>query len=191
LKLTASTVCDGSAAMASAQAARTSSADRPRMTAMPPCPTGTASCMAWARKRTSGTASLNVDHAGGHQGRIFTQAVAGHHRRHRAAGGDPGTVGGHTGGQHDRLGVGGQVQRFLRAFGDQLAEVEPSASDASAMVCATTGLPAKPFSMPNLGLGIQKPFSILHISLIGHGMRIEQYAHAIVTAALPLRPLEL
>src|SRR5690606_26710483 len=45
---------------ASAQPAVTPSASRPRMAAMPTVPTGTASCMACARKRTRGKASLSV-----------------------------------------------------------------------------------------------------------------------------------
>ncbi len=54
LKLTASTT---PAAAASAQTARTVSSSRPRIAAIPPSPTGTAFCIAWARNRTSGTAS--------------------------------------------------------------------------------------------------------------------------------------
>jgi hypothetical protein len=67
---------------------------------------------------------LEADHAGRHQRRVFTQAVAGHHGRHWAAGGDPGAVHGDGGGQHHRLGVGGQVEFFFRPLGDQAAEVD-------------------------------------------------------------------
>src|SRR5450759_4186981 len=44
---------------ACAEAARTASSSSPRIAAMAPCPCGTASCIAWARKRTSGSASRN------------------------------------------------------------------------------------------------------------------------------------
>ncbi len=91
---------------------------------MPPCPTGTASCIDCARKRTSGTASANGDHAGGDQRRVFAQAVAGNDGRHRAAGRDPGAVHGHGSGQHDRLGIGGEVEVFFRTVGDQALQIE-------------------------------------------------------------------
>ena len=54
---------------------------------------------------------------------VFAQAVAGDDRRQRTAGGDPGAVHGHAGGQHDRLGVGGERQRLFGAFLDQLGDV--------------------------------------------------------------------
>lgn len=57
LKFTASTT---PAADASAHTARTVSSSRPRIAAMPPTPTGTAVCIACARKRTSGSASRNA-----------------------------------------------------------------------------------------------------------------------------------
>src|SRR6266851_272905 len=42
---------------ASAHTCASASPSRPRIAAMPPVPSGTASCIAWARKRTSGSAS--------------------------------------------------------------------------------------------------------------------------------------
>ena len=63
LKLTASTTSEAfgpKAAVTSAQPAITFAASIPRMAAMAPVPTGTASCMAAARKRTSGTAWASV-----------------------------------------------------------------------------------------------------------------------------------
>ncbi len=63
LKFTASTTSALPApnvACASAQPALTRSASMPRMAAIAPVPTGTASCMAAARKRTSGAASARV-----------------------------------------------------------------------------------------------------------------------------------
>ena len=38
----------------------TAAASRPRIAAIAPVPTGTASCIAWARKRTSGSASAKL-----------------------------------------------------------------------------------------------------------------------------------
>ncbi len=63
LKFTASTTsfeAGPKVCAASAHPAMTLAASIPRMAAMAPVPTGTASCMAWARKRTSGTACVNV-----------------------------------------------------------------------------------------------------------------------------------
>ena len=53
---------------------------------MPPCPTGTASCIACARKRTSGTASLNAITPAATSAGVFTEAVARDERRRGAAG---------------------------------------------------------------------------------------------------------
>jgi hypothetical protein len=63
LKLTASTTSPLLAPnerCASAQPSITFWASMPRIAAIAPVPTGTASCMAWARKRTSGAASASV-----------------------------------------------------------------------------------------------------------------------------------
>jgi hypothetical protein len=45
---------------ARAQPASTAAASSPRIAAIAPTPTGTASCIAWARKRTSGKASARL-----------------------------------------------------------------------------------------------------------------------------------
>ena len=63
LKFTASTTSPLSAAnvwLTSRQPATTRCASMPRMAAIAPTPTGTASCIAWARRRTSGTACAKV-----------------------------------------------------------------------------------------------------------------------------------
>ena len=52
---------------------------------MAPLPCGTASCIACARNRTSGTASRNAMRPGRHQRGVLAEAVPGHHRGHRAA----------------------------------------------------------------------------------------------------------
>ena len=59
LKLAASTTSPLSAA-ALAQPSTTCAGSRPRIAAIAPMPTGTASCIACARKRTSGSASASV-----------------------------------------------------------------------------------------------------------------------------------
>jgi hypothetical protein len=69
----------------SAQPATTASASRPRMAAMAPTPTGTASCMACARRRTSGKRVGQRQRAGGHQGAVLAQRMAGHGSRHGPA----------------------------------------------------------------------------------------------------------
>ena len=51
-------------------------ASSPRMAAIAPAPTGTASCIACARKRTSGSASAKRQRAGGHQ-RACTRPASG------------------------------------------------------------------------------------------------------------------
>jgi hypothetical protein len=67
---------------------------------------------------------LQRERAGGDQRRVFAEAVAGDDVGLAAAGGQPRAVGRDRGGQHHRLGVGGQVQRFLRPFGDQFRHVQ-------------------------------------------------------------------
>ena len=64
-----------------------------------------------------------AERAGGHQRRVFAQRVTGHRSRRRAALGQPDTVIGDACGEHHRLGVGGEVQGFLRTFGNQSANI--------------------------------------------------------------------
>ena len=78
---------------------------------MPPVPSGTASCIACARKRTSGSASSKRSALGGDERGVFAQAVAGEVRRHRAAALAPRAPAGHAGDEHQRLRVHGLVQR--------------------------------------------------------------------------------
>ncbi|OIQ64828.1 hypothetical protein GALL_536190 [mine drainage metagenome] len=59
LKFTASTTSPSSC-ITCAQPARTAASSSPNTAAMPPAPSGTASCIAWARNRTSGRASAKV-----------------------------------------------------------------------------------------------------------------------------------
>ena len=62
---------------ACAQPSTTAAASRPRIAAIAPAPTGTASCIAWARKRTSGNASAKLQRAGGDQRGVLAERVAG------------------------------------------------------------------------------------------------------------------
>jgi hypothetical protein len=95
----------------------------PRMAAMAPAPTGTASCMACARKRTRGAACASVNTPDATSAEYSPSEWPGHHGGQIPALGQPGAVGCDTGHQHHRLGVGGQRQRFLRAFLDQAGHV--------------------------------------------------------------------
>jgi hypothetical protein len=126
--LPAITVCTGSLKLAASAPVRLSgakplrrlahqaitlAASRPSTAAMAPVPTGTASCMACARRRTSGAAWASVSTPAGHQRGIFTQRMARPPRRAPRRSGHPDAVGRHAGHQHHRLGVGGQRQRLL------------------------------------------------------------------------------
>ena len=124
LKLTGSTTAPGSAAAASRQTARTSSAPQAEDDGHAALPDRHRVLHRLGAEAHQRHRVLEADHAGGDQRRVFAEAVAGHHGRRRAAGGDPGAVHGDRRGQHHRLGVGGQVEVFFRAFGDQAAEVE-------------------------------------------------------------------
>ncbi len=138
LKLTASTTSPvlGRSARPRRSLRPPSAASSPRIAAMAPAPTGTASCMAWARKRTSGSGVGQRQRAGGDQ-RACTRPANGRPpppaprrpRRARRGSGDAGH-------QHHRLGVGGQLQRLLGAVaGSARPMSSPSASDASASAC--------------------------------------------------------
>jgi hypothetical protein len=134
--LPAITVCFGSLKLAASTtsplggaartACRTASASRPRMAAIAPCPTGTASCMAWARRRTSGRASASVSAPAATSALYSPSEWPATASRQAPALGQPGAVAGDARRQHHRLRVGGEVQLFLRASwisaGDVLAE---------------------------------------------------------------------
>ena len=70
---------------ACAQPSMTACASRPRIAAIAPVPTGTASCIAWARKRTSGSASAKLQRAGGDERRVLAERMAGDDVGRRAA----------------------------------------------------------------------------------------------------------
>ncbi len=90
---------------------------------MAPVPTGTASCMACARKRTSGAACASVSTPEATSAEYSPSEWPATTDGRRAAFGAPGAVGGHTRDQHHRLGIGGQAQRFLGALPDQPRQV--------------------------------------------------------------------
>lgn len=61
--------------------------------------------------------------AGGRQRGVFAQAMAGHHLGHGPARRAPGGKAGRAGGQHGRLGVGGEIELLGRALRHQGAQV--------------------------------------------------------------------
>ena len=94
---------------------------------MAPSPAGTASCIALARSSTSGTASFNASTPAATSAAVFAEAMASDHGRLRPAFLLPQAIDGDTRRQHQGLGIDGLVQRFGRAFGDQLPEVAAQA----------------------------------------------------------------
>src|SRR5690606_30493433 len=151
LKLTASTTSALSApkpACASAQPAFTPSASMPRMAAIAPAPTGTASCMAAARKCTSGTASARLSTP------AATRALYSPSEWHATAAGTAPTSARHTRQAatpatsitgwvlvvRPRLSLGPSWIRRPRS--------SPRASEASRKVSATTGWSPQASSMP-------------------------------------------
>jgi hypothetical protein len=78
--------------------------------------------MAWARRRTSGTASCKAEGAGGNQRRILAEAVAGDQGRNGTTRA-PLRIHGDAGSQHQRLGVDRLGEALGRAFGNHLPEI--------------------------------------------------------------------
>ena len=123
------------------------SASSPRMAAMAPVPTGTACCMAAARRRTSGTAwaSVRTRRPPGPSirpanGRPPPPAAPPSARQARQ---QPRRH------QHHRLGVGGQRQRFLGALDARSApQSSPSVAGFLHSVWRTAGMVAQASSMP-------------------------------------------
>ena len=120
LRFTASTT---SPAAASAQTARTASSSSPRIAAIAPTPSGTAACMASARKRTSLIASAKPSApaatSAAYSPRLWPASSAGAappaacHTRQAAT----------SGRQHRGLGVDGLVEQIGRAVGDQRPQI--------------------------------------------------------------------
>ena len=133
--LPAMTVCFGSLKFAACtvspvsraawtQPALTASASRPRIAAIAPAPTGTASCIAWARKRTSGSASAKSSAPAATSARVLAERMAGDDGRRVVRLVQPGAIAGDAGGEHHRLGVGGEVELILRTLADQPGDVD-------------------------------------------------------------------
>ena len=59
----------------------TAAASRPRIAAIAPVPTGTASCIAWARKRTSGSASAKLSAPAATSAALCSATTAAHRGR--------------------------------------------------------------------------------------------------------------
>ena len=126
LKLTASTTSalpGPNAAVTSAQPAFTLAASMPRMAAIAPTPTGTACCIAWARKRTSGAACASVRTPEATRAEYSPSEWPATTDGSAPPSAQPGAPGGDAGDQHHGLGVGGQGQGFLGAFVDQAGDV--------------------------------------------------------------------
>ncbi len=95
----------------------------PRMAAIAPVPTGTASCMACARKRTSGAACASVNTPDATSAEYSPSECPATARRQRAAFSTPDAPRSYARHQHHRLGVGGQRERLFGAILDQRADV--------------------------------------------------------------------
>jgi hypothetical protein len=146
LRFTASTT---SPAAASLHTARTASSSRPRIAAIAPTPSGTAACIASARKRTSLIASAKFREpaatSAAYSPRLWPASSAGVAAARRL----PHTPGGDVGRQHRGLGVDGLVEQIGRAVGHQRPQVLPQRVGGLGMkVARTSARSPQPCIMP-------------------------------------------